>query len=890
MTRLHVFRWCRICLCIGLLLCSYVQATQDYSNGRHTRKWKALKPYSKDYSEVSGENMPRERTTRSATWSEWTTCDCATGYRTRDCLAGECNESVHWPCTQGCGIKRLIRARRNTFGMDSTYKQLRSFTSDQVLDVIAVLEYDSSKTFASVLEGENTLWLYLRHWDLTNINVAISSRGLSPRLNHPMPSMTMLRNTIIKRAPVSLSVLSANQSYAAVAGELYDLIQNSVLSANADHMVVTLSTYPGGVWYVPLTFTNNVVNEVLVRTGEEFCALPSAFWDSHTGDGTDVDAENTGNSWIMPKQATMMYREEDMSEAGFAYPGDQYYVRGRQLSAQFFPYVFLEMTCGNRWSMLDHWVVLGNAYSTKNTYITARPVDAPVLAANEISYIRYGRRIGFTGDLSQVTNDNQQYLVGDFWNPYTRARIDGMRYIKLQDWRIATAPTISPTPTPTLSPTPTPTLTRTPTPTHTSTSSRTRFPSPTRTRTPTPTSSPTRTSPTPESKIPTEHETLFNDPSTLSASYPGVNMATFPRYDLSSTYRTTLSRQIQSVSGQGVIYAIKSGTYTDVDIRVSNGAVLKAYRTGEVVFQGNVRVIVESGGVLDGITFTNANPIDDGLVEVEYGRITRCTFINLASPTSETNSKRCIHGTGAYALVDHNAFENVCLSSLTIVMSSDGPSITYRNRFIKQCDTFTAEVWRVGGSAVSYKEAFSYVDENYFADQNGEHELLSIKASRVFVRRNTITDCSGSITNRYGDRNTIIDNHITCTSKSTGGIRSFGRYQVISNNYISDCYGEKNQYGIGLGIGQDCQGYEDGCNYVIGLETTMETNTLTGGSPLNVGGNGKPPGSCPTYASVQGNSWDRTESERDCLLPVNTGGSGGAVGVYELLPGETGPF
>ncbi|KNC87146.1 hypothetical protein, variant [Sphaeroforma arctica JP610] len=393
-----------------------------------------------------------------------------------------------------------------------------------------------------------------------------------------------------------------------------------------------------------------------------------------------------------------------------------------------------------------------------------------------------------------------------------------------------------------------------------------------------------------------QHASKLDNPSLLSrAEYPGVDVSRFPSYDPNRCATTTSSNLPSTISGSGVVYELRDGTYNNVDITVTNGAVLRAQNYRGVRFSGAVRVKVENNGVLDGIIFENAAPIAIGLVEPNQGRVTRCEFNGLHSPSGTSDRKRAIYGRGGYQIIDHNSFFDLCLSSLTVVVDEDGPSITYRNRFVKQCRDFGTEVWRVGGSSVSRKQSFAFVDENYFEDQNGEHELMSIKASNVVVRRNTLTNCVGSITNRYGSSITIQGNHITCAIKTEGGIRSFGRDQDIINNLVSNCE-DSGQYGIALGLGDNCFGSQGGCDYEVGSNVELNGNFLLSGSSLVVGDNGGG-NVCPTYASVFNNVFTgenrRGRSDRGelCVLPTNRNSNSFTfIRPTALNPDETGPF
>ncbi len=275
--------------------------------------------------------------------------------------------------------------------------------------------------------------------------------------------------------------------------------------------------------------------------------------------------------------------------------------------------------------------------------------------------------------------------------------------------------------------------------------------------------------------------------------------------------------------------------------------------------------------------------MNQGMIEISEGRVTRCSFVNITGGT-EGERIRVIQGRGAYAIVDHNYFGNICTSSLTMELSL-APSITYRNRFVGHCDTYGAEIWRIGSSGSHTDHANAFLEENYWEDQDGEHELVSIKASRITVRGNTVVDSQGAITNRYGNDNVISDNYYVCSSKSAGGIRSFGKNHRIHNNYVKNC-DEGDQYGIALGVGKDCDGDSDSCAYVISDNIELTNNTLDD-SNLGFGTAGKN-GSCPRNIHASGNDVASVETDNGCEAYPGDGGAGSTA--TPLPPDETGPF
>jgi poly(beta-D-mannuronate) lyase len=77
-------------------------------------------------------------------------------------------------------------------------------------------------------------------------------------------------------------------------------------------------------------------------------------------------------------------------------------------------------------------------------------------------------------------------------------------------------------------------------------------------------------------------------------------------------------------------------------------------------------------------------------------------------------------------------------------------------------------------------------EHNLFENCDGELEMISVKASNITVRHNTIISSKGSISLRTGQLNQIVGNYIFGKGKPGAlGIRITGRDTIITNNYIS---------------------------------------------------------------------------------------------------------
>jgi poly(beta-D-mannuronate) lyase len=110
-----------------------------------------------------------------------------------------------------------------------------------------------------------------------------------------------------------------------------------------------------------------------------------------------------------------------------------------------------------------------------------------------------------------------------------------------------------------------------------------------------------------------------------------------------------------------------------------------------------------------------------------------------------------------------------------------------------------AEALQFGLSGFSLSSSNSIVEFNLFEDCNGENELISVKASRVTVRFNTIRNCPAQFTLRHGNFNQVYGNYFV----NTPGLRIFGDDHLIHSNHFHNC-------NIGINIGNGGAEVADG--------------------------------------------------------------------------------
>lgn len=171
-------------------------------------------------------------------------------------------------------------------------------------------------------------------------------------------------------------------------------------------------------------------------------------------------------------------------------------------------------------------------------------------------------------------------------------------------------------------------------------------------------------------------------------------------------------------------------------------------------------------------------------------------------------------GTGDYLTiagsdhqVDYNTFQNKDSLGKFVAVKGTGSQIAERlwihHNYFKthknQGNRNGAEALQFGLSGFSLSSSNSIVEHNLFEDCAGENELISVKASKVTVRYNTIRNCPAQFTLRHGNFNQVYGNYFV----NTPGLRIFGDDHVIHSNHFDSC-------SIGINIGNGGAEVADG--------------------------------------------------------------------------------
>jgi poly(beta-D-mannuronate) lyase len=141
--------------------------------------------------------------------------------------------------------------------------------------------------------------------------------------------------------------------------------------------------------------------------------------------------------------------------------------------------------------------------------------------------------------------------------------------------------------------------------------------------------------------------------------------------------------------------------------------------------------------------------------------------------------------------VDHNTFQNKNAMGRFIAVRGQDKQIAerlhihhnYFNNQASQGGKNGAEALQFGLSGFSLSSSNSIVEYNLFEKCEGENELISVKASAVTLRYNTIRNCLAQFTLRHGNKSFVYGNYFF----NTPGLRIFGDDHLIYSNYFENC-------------------------------------------------------------------------------------------------------
>ncbi|QEC79678.1 polysaccharide lyase 6 family protein [Mucilaginibacter ginsenosidivorax] len=249
-----------------------------------------------------------------------------------------------------------------------------------------------------------------------------------------------------------------------------------------------------------------------------------------------------------------------------------------------------------------------------------------------------------------------------------------------------------------------------------------------------------------------------------------------------------------NVAKPGDVILLTDGVYTTTeDIIVNNKGTegepitIAAQHLGlaEITGQGGFSLINPAAYIIiRGFKFTHVAGRAKTGVGTNHCRFTQDLFENPGDGEELTVA-------GSDQEIDYNTFQNKNAMGRFIAIRGEGKQIAerlhihhnYFNNFASQGGKNGAEALQFGLSGFSLSSSNSIVEYNLFERCEGENELISVKASAVTLRYNTIRDCPAQFTLRHGNKSLVYGNYFF----NTPGLRIFGDDHLIYSNYFENC-------------------------------------------------------------------------------------------------------
>ena len=265
-----------------------------------------------------------------------------------------------------------------------------------------------------------------------------------------------------------------------------------------------------------------------------------------------------------------------------------------------------------------------------------------------------------------------------------------------------------------------------------------------------------------------------------------------------------LTDALETVAG-GTTLVLADGTY-DGDFTVRDVAatpeapvVVQAANRGKAVIGSGSALIVKSSAyvVVDGLTFESGASTLLKLDSSNNVRVTHNTF-DRGRAGEESSKWLYIGGAGSHHnRVDHNTFQNKTDPGNYLTLDGSETQVSQydridHNRFLKLGPRAEneKEAVRLGWSEISMSSGFTVFEYNLLEDCDGDPEVVSVKASDMTVRYNTVRRSQGVLSLRHGNRNTMYGNVVLGERKpGTGGIRIYGADNRVFNNYVAGTTG-----------------------------------------------------------------------------------------------------
>lgn len=305
----------------------------------------------------------------------------------------------------------------------------------------------------------------------------------------------------------------------------------------------------------------------------------------------------------------------------------------------------------------------------------------------------------------------------------------------------------------------------------------------------------------------------------------------------------------------GDLILVKDGMYTtasDIVVKVAGTAsqpitiAAQHFAAAEITGSGGFSMVSPAAYIIiRDFKFTHASSRAKTGTGTSFCRITNNIFNAMGKGEDLTIA-------GSDHEIDHNTFQNKNAMGRMLAVRGTGSQIAerlwihhnYFKNYKDQGGANGAETLQFGLSGFSLSSSNSIVEYNLFEDCAGEAELVSVKASAVTLRYNTIRNCPAQFTLRHGNKCLVYGNYFI----NTPGLRFFGDDHIIYSNYFENC---DPAITIGNGDGEVANG-SPLTSHDRPDRTVITFNTLVN-NKVNITQTGRKDGMGATFITVSNN-------------------------------------
>ncbi len=361
-----------------------------------------------------------------------------------------------------------------------------------------------------------------------------------------------------------------------------------------------------------------------------------------------------------------------------------------------------------------------------------------------------------------------------------------------------------------------------------------------------------------------------------------------------------LSDALATVRG-GTTLVLADGTY-DGDFTVRGVAatseapvVVRAANPGKAIIGSGSALVVKGSAhvVVAGLTFRSGASTLLKLESSNNVRVTHNTF-DRGAPGESSSKWLYIGGADSHHnRVDHNTFQNKTDPGNYLTLDGSETQVSQHdridhNRFatIGPRAENEKEAVRLGWSEISMSSGFTVFEYNLLEECDGDPEVVSVKASDMTVRYNTVRRSQGVLSLRHGDRNSMYGNVILGEGRpGTGGIRMYGADNRVFNNYIAGTTGTGYDSALSIDGGDAVPGGGLNKHHRVDNAVVVFNTLVDNATGIVIGGNyPRPPVDLTVENNLLADSGDvqQVKPPAGGSLANNTVGTKSAVGLTAI--------